>query len=67
MTCNVTGTATIQRNPDDSLTWLQADEEIHIAPEIVAAGEDYGPLWEKYELGDYCPAEHAYHGRRRDA
>jgi hypothetical protein len=64
--CGYNGRATVQRHqPDPSAEptydWLDADDCIHVATELVEDEFARGFLGSRYELGAWCYEADAYH------
>lgn len=54
MTCPITGDATLQQTPE-GIIWLQADEEIHVASELLLSDTARAQIEYRYNVGEECP------------
>lgn len=57
------GTATVQVNAKREMSWLQADQNVLVADELLDASPDF--LLAKYAIGNWCDETHAWHATLR--
>jgi hypothetical protein len=66
MACATTGTATV-RLVDGNPEWVQSDEHIHIAKQLVEDETAWAFVSQRYELDDWCYEVNAFHAHLTEA